>query len=177
MSISAIIKLSGLSILSFVLLMSCASENSEQQFAQQGDKDRAPNFQVTTIDGETISLQESMDSGKPMVVYFTASWCPVCAKNWPVLSDLYPEYKDKLTLVSVSIDPTDTEEVMRNLAEEHNFTYPSTAGNPELMLEFGVESQATTVGVNREGYIEFKRSKTALSEQEYRDLFDSLVSG
>lgn len=177
MSMSAIIKLYGLSILSFVLLMSCASENSEQQTTQMGGKDRAPNFQVTTIEGETISLEKSLAGDKPMVVYFTASWCPVCAKNWPVLSNLYPEYKDRLTLVSVSIDPTDTEEVMRDLADKHNFTYPSTAGNPQLMLEFGVESQATTVGVNREGYIEFKRSKTALNEQEYRDLFDSLVSG
>ena len=48
---------------------------------------------------------------------------------------------------------------------------------PDIMLAFGVDSQATTVGVNRDGYIEFKRSNTALSEEEYRELFDSLVAG
>lgn len=164
-------------VIALFLFTSCASEGSDQQANQQPDKDRAPNFSVTTIDGETISLQESMDNDKPVVVYFTASWCPTCAKNWPVLSKLYPEYKDDLTLVSISIDPTDTEEVMRELAEKEEFTYPTTDGKPDVMLAFGVNSQATTVGVNRDGYIEFKRSNTALSEEEYRELFDSLVAG
>jgi len=171
-----IFKVLVLSLLPFILLVSCASENSDQRATQQVDKDRAPNFQVTTIDGETVSLQESLANDKPMAVYFTASWCPTCAKNWPVLSVLYPEYKERLSLVSISIDPTDTKEVMRQLVETHDFTFPTTAGNPQIMLDFGVESQATTVGVNREGHIEFKRSNVALSEEEYRELFDRLIN-
>lgn len=80
-------------------------------------------------------------------------------------------------MVSISIDPTDTEEVMKELAEKEGFTYPSMKGNPDVMLAFGVESQATTVGVNRDGFIEFKRRNIALIEEEYRELFDSLVAG
>jgi len=165
-------------LLPILFITSCASGDNEQQSAQvQEELDRAPEFQVTTISGETISLEQSLENDKPMVVYFTASWCPTCAKNWPVLSKLYPEYKDRLSMVSISIDPTDTEEVMKELAEKEGFTYPSTAGNPDLMLDFGVKSQATTVGVNREGLIEFKRSNVALSEEEYRNLFDGLING
>ena len=111
-----------------------------------------------------------------MVVYFTASWCPICAKNWPVLSEVYPDYKDKLNLIAIGIDPTDTKEVMTKLAKEENFQFPTTWGHPQIMVDFGVESQATTVGVNRDGKIAFQKNKTALSEQEYRDLFDQLVS-
>lgn len=137
---------------------------------------KAPDFEVTTIEGNTVSLQQSMEENKPTVVYFTASWCPICAKNWPVLSKLYPEYKDRLNLVAVGIDPTDTEEVMRELSEEKGFTYPVTRGLPEVMMDFGVNSQATTVGINREGYIVFQKNKTALSEEEYRELFNRLVN-
>lgn len=179
MNMSSVIKLFVLSLPLF-LMISCASGdgNSEQQSAQQEEElDRAPDFEVTAISGESVSLEQSLENDKPMVVYFTASWCPTCAQNWPVLSKLYPEYEDRLSLVAISIDPTDTEDVMTELAEEEGFTYPSTAGNPDLMLEFGVESQATTVGVNRDGYIEFVRSNTALSEEEYRVLFDRLVNG
>jgi peroxiredoxin len=159
-------------ILSVVFLSSCASDASDQQQAEQR---KAPDFEVTTIDGVTVSLQESLDNDKPVVVYFTASWCPVCAQNWPVLSEVYPEYEDDLTLIAIGIDPTDDMEVMRNLAEEKGFKFPITKGHPEIMLDFGVESQATTVGVNREGFIEFQKNKTALSAEEYRELFDSLV--
>ncbi|MDR9417310.1 MAG: TlpA disulfide reductase family protein [Gracilimonas sp.] len=110
------------------------------------------------------------------LLYFTASWCPICAQNWPTLSEVYPEYEDKLTLVAISIDPTDDEETMRALAEDKGFTFPATSGHPQIMLDFGVESQATTVGVNRNGEIAFQKNKTALSADEYRSLFDELVN-
>ena len=138
--------------------------------------EKAPDFKVTTISGEEVSLQKSLENDKPMVVYFTASWCPICAKNWPALSEVYPEYKDKLNLIAIGIDPTDTKEVMTKLAEEENFTYPTTWGHPDIMVDFGVESQATTVGINRDGYIAFQKNKTALSADEYRSLFDKLVN-
>lgn len=169
-------------LLALVLITSaCASKKSEssEQSSSTGNETElreAPDFQVTTIEGDTVSLQESLEANKPMVVYFTASWCPVCAKNWPVLSEVYPDYKDKLNFVAIGIDPTDTREVMTKLAEEEGFTFPLTWGHPNIMVDFGVESQATTVGINREGKIVFQKNKTALSEEEYRKLFDQLVS-
>ena len=158
-------------ILSIALFASCASDNPEKQANQT----KAPDFEVETIEGETISLQQSLADDKPVVIYFTASWCPTCARNWPVLSELYPEYEDRLTIVSISIDPTDDHAVMTKLAEEQGFTFPSTVGHPEIMLDFGVTGQATTVGVNREGYIEFMK-EGAFSASEYRELFDGLAT-
>lgn len=152
------------------------SADDESSTQNQAELAKAPDFEVTTINGQKVSLKRSMDENKPLVIYFTASWCPVCAKNWPALSEVYPEYKDKLNLVVISIDPTDDEKVMRKLSKEKGFTFPVTAGNPKVMMAFGVESQATTVGVNRDGYIEFQKSKTTLTADEYRALFDELVN-
>jgi peroxiredoxin len=162
----------------FLLASACSSEqsNSNNQQTAEADVREAPAFEVTTIEGDTVSLQKSMDNNKPLVVYFTASWCPICAKNWPVLSKLYPEYEDRLDLVAIGIDPTDDEETMRNLSEEEGFTFPITKGHPEIMRNFGVEAQATTVGVNTDGTIAFQKNKTALSEEEYRELFDQLLN-
>lgn len=165
-----------LPFLTALLLFAAACSSEEQSNNNESEPQKAPNFEVTTIDGETMSLQQSMDEDKPLVVYFTASWCPICAKNWPVLTELYPEYKDELNLVAIGIDPTDDEEVMRELAEEEGFTFLVTKGHPEIMRDFGVESQATTVGVNRNGEIAFQKNKTALSEEEYRELFDGLLN-
>lgn len=164
-----------------VFAVACSSEDSESSEAQSASQNeseltKAPNFEVTTIEGDTVSLQKSIKEDKPTVVYFTASWCPICAKNWPVLSKLYPEYKDRLNLVAIGIDPTDDKEVMRKLSDEEGFTFPVTKGLPDVMMDFGVESQATTIGINRDGTIAFQKNKTALSEEEYRDLFDKLVN-
>lgn len=165
----------------FLFINACSSEGTESSETQastqnQSELTKAPDFEVTTIEGKKVSLQQSMDENKPLVVYFTASWCPKCAKNWPALSEVYPEYKDKLNLVAIGIDPTDDEEVMRKLSEEKGFKFPITKGHPEIMLDFGVENQATTVGINRDGYIAFQKNYTTLSAEEYRALFDQLVN-
>lgn len=161
---------------SLLLISACGSKQDESSSEPTTDVEEAPSFEVTTVSGETISLEESLNEGKPVVIYFTASWCPICAQNWPVLTEVYPEYEDRLTLVAIGIDPTDDDETMRELAEEEGFTFPVTRGIPDIMLDYGVDSQATTVGVNKEGNIAFRRNKMALSADEYRELFDELVN-
>jgi len=163
-------------ILTVFFLASCAQEGESDHTQTASDTDKAPSFEVTTIEGQTISLNQSLEDGKPVVVYFMASWCSTCARNWPVISEVYPEYEDKLTFVAVSIDPTDTEDVIRNLASERNFKFPATEGIPQLMLDFGVTGQATTVGVDRDGNIVFKKPGQALSADEYRELFAGLLN-
>lgn len=158
-----------------LLFMSSCSGNTPNTQTEFADTENAPRFEVTTIAGETISLEQSLEDNKPLVIYFTASWCPLCAQNWPALSEVYPEYKDHLTLVAIGIDPTDDTETMLALAEKEGFTFPVTRGLPEIMLDYGVESQATTVGVSRDGEIAFRKNKMVLSADEYRELFDQLV--
>ena len=40
----------------------------------------------------------AQQAGKPILIDITAPWCPVCAKQRPILSQLYttPEFKDLL---------------------------------------------------------------------------------
>jgi len=166
-------------IITALIFSACSSGGDQSSRAdsgqQQAEFDKAPDFEVTTIDGETISLEQSLADGKPVVVYFTASWCPTCARNWPAMSEVYPEFEDRLTMVAISIDPTDTEDVIRKLSEERGFTFPSTEGKPQIMIDFGVSGQATTVGVDRDGNIVFKKPGEALTADQYRELFASLV--
>lgn len=137
----------------------------------------APDFEATTIDGQQVSMQDYIDSGKPTIVYFTASWCPTCAQNWPSLEQMYQEYGDQVNIVSISIDPTDTADVLTELAQEEGLTYPSVPGNPQIMVDFGVSSQASTVGVNRDGTIAFVRENQVISAQEYEQLIQELLNG
>ncbi|SDS45918.1 peroxiredoxin family protein [Christiangramia echinicola] len=158
--------------------ISAKEENELQQEAENKNTSlkKAPDFEVNTINGKKISLEQSLAENKPMMIYFTASWCPMCAKNWPAIAEVYPEYKDKVNFVAISIDPTDDEEVMTKLAEEKNLDFPLVKGTPQVMIDFGVGSQATTVGVNEDGYVEFQKDKTVLTADEYRDLFEQLLN-
>ncbi len=182
------IKIVTLFLMALILFSACNFGNSksseekeekeeivEQVKEEYSTKRKAPQFAVTTIDGQQISLERSLSEAKPMIIYFTASWCPMCAKNWPAISEVYPEYEDRVNFVAISIDPTDDKEVMTKLAKEKNLDFPLVKGTPQVMIDFGVDSQATTVGVNEEGYVEFQKDKTVLTAEEYRILFEQLI--
>lgn len=157
------------------------SSEKEKEVVQEenvGNKDlkKAPQFEVNTIDDQKISLEQSLAENKPTMIYFTASWCPMCAKNWPAISEVYPEYKDRVNFVAISIDPTDDKTVMIKLAKEKNLDFPLVQGSPQVMIDFGVDSQATTIGINEEGYVEFQKDKTVLTVEQYHDLFEQLLN-
>lgn len=135
----------------------------------------APQFEATTITGEKVSLDGFIKTKKPSLVYFTASWCPTCAKNWPSINSVYKTYKDKVNFVSISIDPTDTDEVLTKLAKKHGLVYPSVAGNPKIMVDFGVTGQATTIMLNRKGEVTFK-DRGHLTLEQYTELIENSLS-
>jgi peroxiredoxin len=135
----------------------------------------APDFQVTTITGEKVTLKGLLETKKPTLVYFTASWCPTCAKNWPSINSVYKTYKDRVNFLSISIDPTDTNEVLKNLANKHGLVYPSVAGNPKLMVDFGVTGQATTIMLNSKGKITFME-RGHLTLEDYTKLLDDSLN-
>lgn len=164
-----------LALLGLALVSAC-SPNSDGSTTTAAESAKAPAFEVTTITGEIFSLEKSLKESKPTIVYFTASWCPKCAQNWPALSKLYPQYKDRINIVAVGIDPTDDASVMKNLVAEKGITFPITAGNPKVMLDFGVKDQATTVGIDKNGNVLFVKNKAVLSEEEYIELFDALLA-
>lgn len=156
------------------LILSAFMPSANLETAVKSPADKAPDFRVITVDGQEVSLKKSLKEKKPTVIYFTASWCAMCAKNWPALSEVYPEYKDKINFVAISIDPTDDADVMKKLVKERNVTFPVAAGDPKVMVDLGVKAQATTLGIDRKGNIEFKK-KAVMNSKEFRLLFDELL--
>lgn len=181
------IKLSTLSLMALFLFTACNFDNAkpsdkQDQTTKQAEVNKnanlkkAPEFEVTTINDQKISMKQSLADNKPTMIYFMASWCSICAQNWEALKEVYPDYKDRVDFVAISIDPTDDKETISKLAEERSLNFPLVEGTPQVMLDFGVNSQATTVGVNEDGYITFQKNKTILTAVEYRNLFEQLLN-
>jgi peroxiredoxin len=63
---------------------------------------KAPDFSGTDIQGAPQSLAQYQ--GKPLVLYFWATWCPACRRDVKEVSKVYTDYKDKIGFVSVSLD-------------------------------------------------------------------------
>jgi len=62
----------------------------------------APDFSLSTMDGEQFSLKEALARGPVLVAFFKVS-CPVCQFAFPFLERIYKAYGDRnLAILGVS---------------------------------------------------------------------------
>ncbi|MBT3406882.1 TlpA family protein disulfide reductase [Candidatus Woesearchaeota archaeon] len=137
------------------------------------DLAEAYEFSIETIDGDTVSLTENKNQGLPTVLYFMSSTCSTCAKNWAALNDVYPDYKNKVNFVAVSVDPTDTVDVLKDLREDRNIIFDMSPGNPQLAIKYGVKKQTAKFAIDETGKV-VSRHDGALTDDGWRAFFEQL---
>jgi Peroxiredoxin len=91
-----------------LVLLSCLALGSK---AQLPDGSIAPNFTALDISGKTHNLYQLLDSGKIVVLEFSATWCAPCwvYHNSHALQDFYQEFgpagEDKVRVLWIEGDP------------------------------------------------------------------------
>jgi len=79
-----------------------------QDNPRRAREDYAPEFQVTTIKGQTISSGDFL--GRVVVMDFWATWCPPCRASVGEIKELTKKYpSDKVVVLSVSADRDDAQ--------------------------------------------------------------------
>ena len=112
----------------------------------------APDFEITTTDGKTISLHQL--TGKYVVLDFWATWCPPCIYSMGDLRELHKKYADRLVLISIS-DDEDQQAWRRFLkANEQKLDWPQYFDtNHRIGSLFGINKMPTYVVIDEEGAI------------------------
>ena len=86
----------------------------------QVDGGMAPDFTLTSFEGETITLSELR--GQVVVINFWASWCPPCREEAPYLERTWRKYKDQ-GVFFIGVDYADTESKALAYLDEFDITY------------------------------------------------------
>jgi cytochrome c biogenesis protein CcmG/thiol:disulfide interchange protein DsbE len=86
----------------------------------QVDSGIAPDFTLTSFDGETLTLSELR--GQVVIINFWASWCPPCRDEAPYLEATWRKYRDQ-GVVFIGVGYADTEVKALAYLEEFDITY------------------------------------------------------
>jgi peroxiredoxin len=110
----------------------------------------APALQVTAFDGRTVTLDGFR--GKPAVVSFFESWCPICQVEQPDLSKVAAEFAGRVGFVGVSYHDT----VTAGRAYQRRFHVPYPLANDpsgRTWARWGVPYQPVVVLVDTQGRV------------------------
>lgn len=127
--------------------------------------DVAPGFEVRTTAGGSFALP----AGKPAVLFFMAGWCATCFPEATALENLNEELGDRIAILGVSPDPTDSLAAIRDFAGQADASYGFVHDSDgTLASALGVRSLDTTVVVDADGRIVW-RDSVPTSEAALRD--------
>ena len=81
----------------------------------------APSARVVTLDGKSVNLADYYD-GKPVVLEFWATWCPLCKKMEPAMEAARQRHGDDVVFVSVGVTANQTAERQREYADKQHLS-------------------------------------------------------
>ena len=117
---------------------------------------RIPEFKIIYEDGTEVTSTSLIENGKPVFMYFAASWCPGCTRELAELKEVYPEFTDDIVFISVGVDPTETMSELVKYKERHS--HPWTVAKPlgQMIADLKVTSQSTKIAFNSAGVITYR---------------------
>ena len=139
-------------ILTLGLLVTGCSSPSEPSDARIGG--RAPDFELNSLDGQTISLSDF--KGKPVLLNFWASWCGPCVFEMPFLQEIYDEWSNKgLILLTVNIG--DSSAKAKEFLQKHNLSLPVLLDTKKAVARrYNITAIPTTFFIDKDGIIHEK---------------------
>lgn len=111
---------------------------------------KAPDFSLGLFDGSTFTLSGALQTGKPVVLNFWASWCGPCADEAPVLQNAARRYGDSITFVGVDVEDLDSD--AQGFMRKYGISYLNGSGNAgPISVQYGMRGVPETYFIAPDG--------------------------
>jgi cytochrome c biogenesis protein CcmG/thiol:disulfide interchange protein DsbE len=118
-----------------------------------GPGDDAPDFTVTTFDGEELRLA-NFEEDKVVVLNFWHNECPPCHDEAHTLENVYRAYQEA-GVVFIGINAKDPQAVADKFIQQYNITYPNGLDSGDKIHdEYRTTGWPETFIIDRDGVIQ-----------------------
>lgn len=116
---------------------------------------KAPAFTLSSINGDSVSLDQLIKKNKYVLLDFWASWCTPCRATNRNIAPLYADLKSKgIEVVSISVD--ENKELWKKAVQSDKIPWPqliSASMKSEAVLNYNVQSLPSTFLIDKDGVI------------------------
>jgi len=117
---------------------------------------RIPEFKIIYEDGAEVTSASLIENGKPVFMFFAATWCPGCTRELADLKDVYPEFTDDVVFISIGVDPTETMSELVKYKDLHSHPWAVAKPLGKMIADLKVTSQSTKIAFNSSGIITYR---------------------
>jgi len=115
----------------------------------------APEFSLTTAEGEYISLDEL--KGKVVLLDFWGTWCGPCVASVPALRDLNKKYAKESGFVMIGVSSDGDEDKWKTFTAKEKMVWPQYLDRDHAVQRaFAVRAFPTYVVIDPEGVIKYR---------------------
>ena len=129
----------------------------------------APKFTLKNTAGEDVAVEAK---GRPYVINFWATWCPPCQAEIPDLAAFHAAHKDKVDFYAVNLQE-EAQPVQKFMAERKADLPVVFDTNGDAAMLYGVRAIPTTVVVNAEGKVVYRKTG-GVTKEELEDVINHL---
>lgn len=144
------------------------SEKQEESVLGLNVGDMAPDFQLTTLDGEEVALSDYR--GSRVWINFWATWCPPCRAEMPDMEEFYKQNDVEILAINLTETEPSTDQVQR-FVDEYELTFPILLDEViEVATAYRIQPIPTSFMLDSEGVIQFK-SFGPLTYEQMEEVF------
>ena len=116
----------------------------------QSNEPSTQEFTLIDIEGNMFTLSDF--GGKIVIVEFMATWCGYCKQQIYHFEDVWEKYGDKIIIIFVDVDPSESEETLRTFAKQFPYNeWIWTRDTINLAKSYEVTAIPKTIIIDQNG--------------------------
>ena len=158
----------------------CSSGSAPPPVAQGGSP--APDFQLQSLDGQTVSL--SSLRGSPVMLNLWATWCGPCKEEMPLIQEVFENKRwSDQGLVILAINLGESPAIIRDFIEGNKFTFQVLLDSEQKVADmYNVSYIPVTYFIDKNGIIKDKKigsfaNKAEIEQRLINSILDDEPAG
>ena len=113
-------------------------------------------FTISGEDGTEQSSEELVQAGRPVFMFFFATWCPVCRRELSHLKDIYPEFASEVDFIAIGQDPTERLSDLVEYRDRQGHPWPVALPGRRMLADLRITSQSYKIAFDSNGVIVYQ---------------------